>query len=64
MHKIRNEKEVTIDTREIQSNMRLLLTIICQKYRQPGRNGQIPRNIQYPNTQLGRNRKYEQANYQ
>ena len=29
-----------------------------------GKNGQIPRNRQFPKTKSGRNRKYEQHDYQ
>lgn len=53
-----------IDSTEIQKTMRLLWTSICQWNGQPGRNEQIPGNIQFPKTELGRNRKYEQTDCQ
>ena len=59
---IKNEKEVTTDTAEIQSIMRLLQATICQQNGQPGRNGQIHRKAQPSKTEQGRNRKYKQTN--
>ena len=58
MNKIRIEKgEGTTDMTETQWT-------IPQSNENPRRNGQILRNIQSPKTESGRNRKYEQANYQ
>ena len=50
--------------RNVDDHLKVLVTIICQLNRQPRRNWQIPRNVQYPRTKLGRNRKYDQTNYQ
>ena len=64
INKIRNEKEVAPDTTEIQRTMRVLQTTISQQNGQPRRNGQILWKVQSPKTEPGRNRKYEQTNYQ
>ena len=55
INKIRNEKgELTTDNAEIQRIMRLLLTT----------KGHIFRKVQSSNTEPGRNRNYEQSNYE
>ena len=36
----------------------------CQQNRQTTRNGQTLRKVQYPKTEPGRNRKYQQTNQQ
>ena len=43
---------------------RILWKIICQQAGQSGRNGQIPRNLQTTNTEIGRNRNFEQTHNQ
>ena len=61
INKIRNEKEVTTDTTEMQ---RIIRDHDKQLYiRQPGRNGQSLRKVKPSKTEPGRNRKYEQNNH-
>lgn len=58
INKIKNVKgEVTTDSTEMQRITK------CQQNGQPRRNGQILRKVQYPQTEPGRKRKYEQTNH-
>ena len=47
--------------RNTRDHKRLLQATICQKNGQPGRNGQILRKVQPPETEPGRNRQYKQT---
>lgn len=65
--KIRNEKgEGTMDTTEEKkkNHERILTTIMCQQIQPPGRNGQLPRDVQPTKTESRRNRSTEQTNHQ
>ena len=42
---------------------RILTTIMCQQIRPPGRNGQLPRDVQPTKTESRRNRSTEQTNH-
>ena len=61
-----NERgEITTNTTEIQTIIREYYEkIIFQQIGQPGRNGQIPRDIQTTKTETGGNRKFEQTENQ
>ena len=78
INKIRNEKgEITTDTAETQkkgevtmditeykkNHERILTTIMCQQIQPPGRNGQLPRDVQPTKTESRRNRSTEQTNH-
>ena len=41
---------------------RILTTIMCQQIQPPGRNGQLPRDVQPTKTESRRNRSTEQTN--
>ena len=59
----RNENgKVTMDKTEIQRITLLLEATIDPKNGQYRRNGQTLRKVQFPKTEPGRNRKYEQTN--
>ena len=42
---------------------RILTTIMCQQIQPPGRNGQLPRDVQPTKTESRRNRSTEQTNH-
>ena len=54
INKIRNKREVTTDTTEMQSYNKILQTTICQQTGQSRRNALIPRHIQSFRTELRR----------
>ena len=57
------KKEKLQMTTELQRIVRLLQPTVCPANGHPGMNGQILRKVQSPNTEPGRNRKYEQTNH-
>lgn len=62
MHKITNGRgEMATNTTEIQAILREYYEKLCQLTGQPGRNGQISRNLQATKTEPGRKRKLEQT---
>ena len=61
--KIRNEKgEISMDTAEIQKNIKILWTIICQQIWQPRKNGQLSGDIEHTETE-SRNRSIEHTDH-
>ena len=64
--KTRNQKgESTMQTTEEKKKNpeRILTTIMCQQIQPPGRNGQLPRDVQPTKTESRRNRSTEQTNH-
>ena len=50
-------------TEEKKKHERILTTIMCQQIQPPGRNGQLPRDVQPTKTESRRNRSTEQTNH-
>ena len=65
INKIRNEKEIRVNTLEIQRIIRdFYKQLYTKKNGQPRRNGQIIRKVHFPKTKPRRYRKYKQTSYQ
>jgi len=60
---MKKEKAQWILQKKKKNHERILTTIMCQQIQPPGRNGQLPRDVQPTKTESRRNRSTEQTNH-